>query len=209
MAETRSRDYLLTACCSTLVVVIEIFLDYGPEWRAAWEEHKKEWEKGIAEGLIPKEWPIRAVDMGNEYTDKPFKTPEELATDPYPPSVLLKAYLTILDSDAEGNMEDPSPWGASGDVNVFSVDHLRACEIVSRQKNERGVYTYIVRWLSSKGNEVIVKDVPHEAFVFVDAPGTSDQFMEGTFRHYIGIPDEIFPKAWRNVADEETPLAAS
>ena len=49
-----------------------------------------------------------------------------------------------------------------------------------------------------------MKHVPQKANVFVHKPGTSDQHMADSFRHYIGIPDDIFPKGpWRNINEVE------
>jgi hypothetical protein len=36
-----------------------------------------------------------------------------------------------------------------------------------------------------------------DAYRMVDKPYSTDMWMEGAFRHPIGIPDDIFPDAWR------------
>jgi hypothetical protein len=91
-------------------------------------------------------------------------------------------------------------WAESedGKPNIVS-DNLFDCEIVAKHGSQEGP-TYDVTW--SNGKEVtIVKDVPHTAIVFVDKPETGDQHLLNSFRHYIGIPDEIFPQGpWRNAA---------
>ena len=43
-----------------------------------------------------------------------------------------------------------------------------------------------------------VFNTPREAIRFVDKPYHSNQFLENTFRHEIGIPDELFPLHWRD-----------
>lgn len=182
----------------------EIFLDYGPEWKEAWNQHVQRWEARVQAGELPSPWPLRAISFNDEYRNKPFKTPEELKAEPYPENVVLKAFLTILETTTQGTVEDPSPWGAVEGVNTFSVDNLRDCIILSRQETSIDgsvpPYNYTVSWTSKRGKELVVKDVPHGAFVFVDAPETSDQFVEGSFRHYIGIPDDVFPQGpWRNL----------
>ena len=186
----------------------EIFLDYGPEWKAAWKEHQEAWEKRVKDGEIPHEWPLRAVDMMGQYRANVFKTEEELKTEPYPENVILKAFLTVPEDadNIEGTLEDPKPWGGN---KPYSHSNIRDCMIIKRERvpdsDKAMPYEYLVRWTSSdeEETETYVKGVPHEAFVFVDAPLMGDQFFEGSFRHYIGIPDEIFPKAWRNIRSDD------
>ncbi len=49
----------------------------------------------------------------------------------------------------------------------------------------------------------LVKQVPHHAIVLVDKPGTGDQHTPFAFRHYIEIPDDVFPQGpWRNAGEE-------
>jgi hypothetical protein len=56
---------------------------------------------------------------------------------------------------------------------------------------------------AGKTNARTFKNVPHSAILFLDKEGTSDQFSPGTFRHAIGIPDDVFPKGpWRDLAKQ-------
>jgi hypothetical protein len=41
--------------------------------------------------------------------------------------------------------------------------------------------------------------VPRSAIVFYDKPGMTDMHLPSAFRHLIGIPEEIFPKQWKNL----------
>lgn len=185
----------------------EIFIDYGPEWKAAYQKHVDAWNAKIAAGEINKEWPLRAVDMNAQYhTVKPFKTEAELATEPYPENVALKAFFMLLDSENAGTAADPKVWGEGeeGELSAFHPDNLFDVTILERVKvadsSAAVPYTYKVQWANELGKTTVVEGVPHEAFVFVDKPGTSDQFLDSAFRHFIGIPDEIFPKGpWRNL----------
>jgi len=52
-------------------------------------------------------------------------------------------------------------------------------------------------------NSVLVEDVPRTIFHWLDKPYTSDTFLPTAFRHDVRIPDELFPKAWRNLVDED------
>jgi hypothetical protein len=42
------------------------------------------------------------------------------------------------------------------------------------------------------------ENVPRSALSFFDKPGRTDMHLPNAFRHMIGIPDEIFPKQWKN-----------
>jgi SET domain len=209
----------------------EIFIDYGPEWQVAYAQHVQMWNSKVASGEIPETWPLRAIDMNAQYhvsldngnsvvAKQPFPTESErqAATRngqaPYPDNVLLMAFLLVEDSNTAGTMEDPKVWSledrdeAFNSDNLFEVSILERSSIPSENENDRddranASYVYTIQWNSTADASTIVKQVPHDAFVFIDKAGTSDQyFMESkyAFRHYIGIPDEIFPQGpWRNL----------
>jgi hypothetical protein len=175
----------------------EVLLDYGKEWQAAWDAHVKVWNSKVASGEIPEKWPIRALDLNEEYKTKPFKTVEELEADPYPDNVRVGCFLVADEDDnVDGSEEDPKTWGGSisGDLETHQ---LFFCRITKRNKAEPFNYTVT----AGKTNTRTFKNVPHSAILFLDKEGTSDQFSPGTFRHAIGIPDDIFPKGpWRDLA---------
>ena len=184
----------------------EIFLDYGPEWQAAWNKHVQDWNQSVAS----REWQLRAVDVMDQYRTNVFKTDFELLQEPYPETVELKCFLTFPDTTRRGTYDDPMVWGPPAlGVSPYNHDHIRDCVVLDRHKGEEAEavdmpYYYRVRWTNESGRNIYVKGVPHEAFVFVDAPGTSDQFVTGAFRHCIGIPDDIFPTGpWRNLVSRE------
>jgi SET domain len=187
----------------------EVFIDYGPEWKDAYKKHVDAWNAKVASGDIKKEWPLRAVDMNAQYhtTGKPFATKDEIAaTKPYPENVTLKGFLLILETDNAGTMEDPKVWGEGDDDTAYHHDHLFDMTVLARAASEdandpKGPFKYTVEWINNLGRSTIVSGVPHDALVFIDKPGTGDQFAtEHAFRHYIGIPDEIFPTGpWRNL----------
>lgn len=177
----------------------EVFIDYGPEWKSAWETHVTRWNAKMQSGDIPPNWPLRAIDLNNKYISQPFETKDELV-EPYPENVDLKAFLMLADSPHEGTYEDPKEWDGE---DAFAHDNLFSVEVLEKTTLEDSTddmpYSYMVRWVGKAKSSVIV-GVPHSALIFVDKPGTSDQFTSNAFRHYIGIPDEIFPEGpWRNL----------
>lgn len=181
----------------------EIFIDYGQQWKDAWEKYNIEWEMRVKNGEIPGEWPLKAIDMNNRYFAKPFETEEELV-EPYPENTMLKAFLMLQDTDNEGTLDDPKIWDSSEDSGAFHHDNLFSVSVIERSKLEESVdtlpYIYTLRWDGGNSKSTFIAEVPHRALTFVDKPGTSDQFFN-SFRHYIGIPDEIFPTGpWRNLS---------
>jgi hypothetical protein len=168
----------------------EIFIDYGHEWKAAYEKHVQEWNRKVEAGEISKEWPVRAVDLNEQYRNQPF--PET-----YPENVALKAFLLLLDTPNKGTIDDPKKWGETETEKAYKHENLFDVVIIQHKSVEGGSYNYTIKLDDGKTH---VGDVPHEALVFVDRPGTSDQFTPSAFRHYIGIPDDVFPKGpWRNL----------
>jgi len=171
----------------------------------AWDAYVEEWNKAKKKGDIPEEWPVRAVDMNEEYRKKPFKTEAELSNEPYPEGVAVVAFLMISETDEAGTLDDPKLWSSPPPGHNFHSDHLFEPEVVSRVvldevTGDAMPYNYTVRWTNNKGEHTFVKNVPHSALVFVDEPEFGDQFVENAFRHPIGIPDDIFPRgAWRNL----------
>jgi len=142
--------------------------------------------------------------MNDEYRTKAYKTESELDEEPYPKGVALVAFLMIAESSETGTKEDPKHWSQPTGGTAYHSDNLFEPEVIDRVKLEDSSaampYNYTVRWTNNKGEHTFVKDVPHEAFLFVDEPETGDQFVENAFRHYIGIPDDVFPNgAWRNL----------
>ena len=162
---------------------------------------------------------------------KPFPTTDEASTDEslqFPSNVMIMAFLLVSDTDNVGTMDDPKLWNHEDPQAVYTTEHLFEIRIVGRTAitkdadNGTGstttstTYSYTVQWESSSNNNddddttsvkkmVVVDQVPHEAIVFVDRPGTNDQqyLHEHSFRHIIGIPDDIFPRGpWRNVAQK-------
>lgn len=184
----------------------EIFIDYGLEWKDAWNKHVETWNSKITNGDVPNTWPIKAIDMNSIHKTKEFETENEMS-EPYPKNIQLHAFTMFnADSDGKGTFKDPFVWDGDGnnddEVGSFLPEHLYPGTIIDRKTlNESDMdmpYTYTIR-CTIQQKEVYMTDVPHNALVFTDIPGTSDQFYTDSFRHYIGIPDDIFPKGpWRN-----------
>ena len=197
----------------------EILMDYGPEWTAAWEQHTAKWQQQVTNGKIPSKWPTRALDMNQKYIARPYPTEQEQeeyeqlsdAENVIPENVLFMAFLMVEESSKDGSYNDPKTWGLPDKGTVFDADNLFEMQVVNRTAIAvvapkfawHGLaYNYTIRWTNSKGQSTYVVNVPHAALLFVDAPEKGDQFsfVDDAFRHYVGIPDGIFPQGpWRNL----------
>jgi len=182
----------------------EIFIDYGDLWQEAWDDHVKDWEKLKKRGVVPKRWPTRAADLNAEFKTKPYKVGAA-----YPENVQMKCFLVI------SKPTDEEPVNADGDkIRIWTLHKTKAtfdsanlfdCSIIDRQDVD-GASEYTISWRSASDptKQTIVKKVPQKAIIFVDKPNTSDQFTTEAFRHYIQIPDDVFPEGpWRDVGDDE------
>ncbi|KAG7362963.1 SET methyltransferase domain containing protein [Nitzschia inconspicua] len=180
----------------------EIFLDYGDDWQVAWDKHVAAFEK-----IKPETWPITALDLNQEHKTKLIRTKDE---QPYPDNVSTKCFLMVKkpkegepEVDEQGRRIRVWSEADSGKPNIVS-DYLFDCEVISSSETPEGRF-YDIVW-SNGESTTLVQKVPHKAVVFVDNPGTSDQHFLG-FRHYIGIPDEIFPQGpWRNANSDKDEL---
>jgi hypothetical protein len=182
----------------------EVFIDYGREWKATWDVHEKNWNERINSGSLPTVWPTRALDMNEEYANKAFKTAEDAIASPYPENLDLAAFMMPSDDEAAGTMDDPRVWEAPPSGRAFTSENLVESVVVDSVSESNGSFVYTIHYEDDVDEVVYVKDVPHSAFTFVDAPETSDQFTPDPFRHYIGLPDEIFPEGpWRNAKASE------
>eukprot|EP00934_Nitzschia_sp_Nitz4_P003055 Nitzschia sp. Nitz4//scaffold27_size158506//24427//26385//NITZ4_002580-RA/size158506-processed-gene-0.67-mRNA-1//-1//CDS//3329545428//3045//frame0 len=182
----------------------EVTIDYGSDWVQSWEEHNRHWEEQVQDGDLPSTWPVRAVDMNQEYLDKPFEIDAE-----YPQTVLLKCFLVVKppvdEPSINENGEKVRLWADT--PKTLDSENLFDCTVTDRADvtNDQGEtnWQYTVLWQSDTAT-TWVKEVPHNAIVFVDRPGMSDHHFMAGFRHYIEIPDEIFPQGpWRNIMVDE------
>lgn len=178
----------------------EVTIDYGPEWAAAWKEHVEKWEASTKEGKIASTWPVRALEYNNQFVDKPIPVNK----DNYPENLMIKCFLLVAKPTDEPAVNESGEkiriW--TDTARTMRSENLFDCELIDVQEitTPEGTtsWEYTAKW-NGKGSVSIVKKIPQKAVVFVDKPGTSDQHIDYAFRHYIGIPDELFPQGrWRN-----------
>lgn len=156
----------------------EVFMDYGDEWQAAWDQHVANWQRPPdAETYV----------HSTKYKIDLLKTPSERKDDPYPPNletVCAESYRV------QGTKYVHVPVLRNWKVYV-------PCEVVDRTTAGK----YVVKLLGD--STITIYNVPYDgkALVLVDKAYSQDWHLPQAFRHKIGIPDDIFPEVWKNLKE--------
>ena len=171
----------------------EIFINYGIEWENAWEEHVKDWKPPKNENgdhLTP-------IYHLNSLKD--ILTEKEQKNKPYQSHVATICFVRATVMDFNGPSTKWSNFKVESDASNMS-DSFR-CRVTKRSKNGLS-YDVVAQAddFETTAHEVVITDVPRHAIEFVNQPYTSDQHLENAFRHSIGIPDDIFPSKWMDLA---------
>jgi hypothetical protein len=169
----------------------EIFLDYGDEWEAAWQEHVKNWEPVAGADDY-----LSAADLMNDHS---LILPTVFDLIEHPRTVQswcnTAFYGHWWKKDAEnGKLQDILRRGTGF---TRGISDFMECDIVRHRTDEAGnvLYTAVQQELGSHSKMV---DVPRQAFRYTDTPLSTDMHLRNAFRHDIRIPDDVFPRAWRN-----------
>lgn len=161
----------------------EVFMDYGDEWQAAWDEHVKNWEapEGARDYVHTTDWP----------EDEPLRTLEELETKPYPPHFITMCHESYsVDKDGDYAWLQPLRTGSD---RIY-------CDVTERSDGADTVYT--VDMHLSNGETITVHDVEREGLFLYDEAFSADWHLPNAFRHSIAIPDDIMPATWMNLLNE-------
>ncbi|KAL3815562.1 hypothetical protein ACHAXA_001966 [Cyclostephanos tholiformis] len=193
----------------------EVFLDYGPEWVAAWEEYVVRWRPTLgSEDYVPA-----------SLIEEPLRTVEEQYSMPYPDNVIFYCHYDYHRGDSQGSFIWEDDWMEL---------RLCPCQIISRavergsgtEKGEGVEYSYTTKMLTvdqvdnidkipmfmwshivmpsledvvpPTGEAHVLTKVPRRAIKVCDKPYTKEEFVSGAFRHEMMIPDDVFPEAWMN-----------
>jgi len=196
----------------------EIYLDYGSEWENAWEEHKAGWKLSDTWDYEPPEndwleWIFTEdeLEISNQYVqyDREDKwlgcyiqLPEDLPT-------------TLPNTDID---DLPRYEWKMADAMFRSTKDVFPCEITERVVDtDDFVYSMIRKDSVSPLHDVYTAiatvdfydgkpprrfmsyNVPRRAIEIFDEEYKAPQFYRDAFRKEIGIPDDLFPKAWRDL----------
>jgi SET domain len=162
----------------------EITMDYGREWEQAWEDHVANW-------VPPRD--AETYVHSSQWNETKLRTISEQSENPYPPNLVTLCYPAYI-------------WNAERNAYLYMslernyTDRVR-CKILERREHlkEPDVHpeVYTVELQKSDG-PVVVLNVPRDGIYLTDRAMSQDWHLPNTFRHYIGIPDDIFPPKWKN-----------
>lgn len=169
----------------------ELFLDYGSHWERAWQEHA-----GSFKPSSPEDYQS-AHDINLDGENSVVLTEEEQRLESYPSNVELRCHILV---------ESSSMYVMPAEIRLYSWtsrDIGLPCQVLSRSKETAiGTIVYDVVIYSehdaSNGSCSRVKGVTRTGLQFFDRPYTTDIHLPETFRQPIGIPDQLFPAAWKN-----------
>lgn len=199
-------DYIVT---KDIAKDEEIFLDYGDEFEQAWNRHvaawqpDDQWESYISAGELN-----QVVRNNNIF----FRTEEEQVTDPYPANIVVRCHPSLgqktmkdllrfgLRYNNQKHMDSLFPW-CEEENHTLNCGY--PCTIKNRVPTKHGfTYDVTITVEDSSGNVAHVErtNLPKEAIRFFDRPHTSDIYLKSTFRHAIGIPNEMVPPVWRDLS---------
>jgi hypothetical protein len=171
----------------------EIFLDYGDLWVAAWEKHVREWIPAEDEDYVD------AATYNSLHAGEPIKTVLEQSFDPYPQNLQTVCYYMATES-MEGKTEV--------DFTPDNYNCLRPCTVTKRSEDETGAVEYTATIFPIANNMVNpyclhipmegipVNKLPVYTVRLMDAHYTTDQHMRQSFRHEIGVPEDLYPARW-------------
>mmetsp|Transcript_6511 Transcript_6511/g.8463 ORF Transcript_6511/g.8463 Transcript_6511/m.8463 type:complete len:657 (-) Transcript_6511:71-2041(-) len=179
----------------------ELFFDYGDAWEKAWNAHVTLWvpDKNHSQYQSAREW-------NEEFPNAVLRTVQEQVKEPYPDHFMFRCLKEIgaYDVTVEEALE---LWSEVRTVGL-------PCSIQERHMTG-GEHQYIVHFLPDPDYESNLDElglgadeggqlwwmetdwIVREAIKVADVPYTTDMQMKKAFRHPMGIPDEIFPAAWR------------
>jgi hypothetical protein len=172
----------------------EVFIDYGDEWEAAWQNHVATWKPAMdADSYRP------AYELDNDSAlIIPTVREGSFDNEDHVKLMCREAYRAMRGLPTSDDVDDESG----------VLDGVLDCRAIERWQDESGEYVYnavLFKEIEEKyskqcfyEDQEILFAVPRDAFAFEDAIYSRDHAQPLSFRHDIRIPDDIMPKAWLN-----------
>ncbi|KAL3940366.1 MAG: hypothetical protein SGBAC_005094 [Bacillariaceae sp.] len=177
----------------------ELFLDYGPDWEDAFAHHVQNWNNSLPEEYVDY---ISATTWNQQHKRQDIlKTPAELAVQPNPPSLQLRCHGGL--TSAWGYKYHALKW--DNDPDKYNPEYGHACQVLDRIEGDHGEISYdvLIKEIMEEDDGDIMeyerRNVPRNCMKWFDKPESTDMHLPNAFRHPIGIPDDIFPDAWRSL----------
>lgn len=206
----------------------EVFIDYGIEWEQAWAEHVQNWNQPRSSSDEKDFWisAKQANDMDSEISEAMISGDLRATSDH--PYLFTGCQYWASSQDEHTIFQKEADWMKLGDEEILDLyadpssnedafggyevhrDHTYwPCSIL--KQSEDGSKTYTVRIHQSPfedeqpweryGVPRLVTNYPRAAIHYFVKPNMSDQQLDGTFRHPIGIPDSMLPPQWKIIPE--------
>jgi hypothetical protein len=176
----------------------EYLLDYGQAWEDAWQAHVAQWKPPLdADSYVYPE------DLDETEV---LRTVQEQKTNPYP-----KNLITICNTpDWDRKRGNHVTWKE----NSYAFgESMALCHILTREKAPNNDYIYTVslqfhedrkRKAPLEYDETVPFEdqyidfkVPRKAIRWIEKPYYDDEHLDQAFRHPIGFPGHLVPRAWK------------
>jgi len=192
----------------------EVTVDYGPLWEAAWEKHAAQWKNDNAKQAASQQNYQSAAKFTESTRKQNLRTIAEQINDPYPLNIWTACQFSDQWADPEGDVESiTTSWynPEEDDTNC-----MLPCVVLERhhhasfdEADRRDEIYYRVQLVERTDNvdvdyectmlenvDYFITDVPRSAISFIDAPYSTDRYLENAFRREMGVPEGLYPPAW-------------
>jgi hypothetical protein len=178
----------------------ELFLDYGHVWEQAWQQHVKHWDP-------PKEWSeYVSADAWNRQLEPTvlLRSEVEQQSNPYPSNLETRCHSNMVMHKYWRTK--PLSWDFDGPgLEGAAPEYGHPCRIIHAHANNTYDVEISVLVDLATGQEVkhVRNRAPRGGVAFFDRPHTTDMHLRMAFRHYIELPSEMLPEAWKNIKFEK------
>ena len=165
----------------------ELFINYGDEWEDAWQKHVDTWQ------TVPDDDYDPAIEWNRRLETAELRTTQEQTNDPYPENLEIRCHDNIRYSSFETEQYTMTFWELWGQEYVGLP-----CRIITRTTVDGNtVYAIDVKL----GGGIIKRksNVDRKMMAFRDKPYSTDVNLPNAFRQEAFIPENMFPKLWKNL----------
>jgi hypothetical protein len=188
----------------------EVYIDYGPEWETAWEQHVTNWKapQRPARFMTAAEANANSKDAIEEFLTHDLRKSTDhpnLYSACYFPYTSLN-YVNITTEKHKDwwmKLSDEvllSTYASDGssllrDYKSHDDDSHWRCHVIYPDGEDSFTVRIVMR---RRHVPVFFINYPRQSIHFFHRKNGSDQHLTSAFRHHIGISDELFPPQWRN-----------
>jgi hypothetical protein len=173
----------------SLLNQFQIFIDYGPEWEEAWQRHVQTWEPPQEKGFIP-------VSELNKNITAYLRTEDQLQGGAYPFGVRLGCFFhgfyhpcQILEQEEQTEHVE---------VSAAIQQRMPVYRVRMTRWQTKGMWELGYKWIF-EDHDSLEAPLSARYIRFFHGLYSSDQHLTGTFRHHIGVRDDMWPQHWKNL----------